>query len=304
MRMWEGFDPLSNPLLPILRAAHSGPWVVVSDGRREVDIEIGSVYPTRWDLGKGIAASAFSRGPLRSPLDVRESFQTPGKSPSARVGIWYTAENRRPPSEGWDATLSFDSGGWPSNAYLPFWQLNSDLFGGDFEGLLGETLRIDSLTRHRAVASAARGGFCCAILRNPDPVRLRAIELLQHIGQVDVFGPLARRPLPSKASVLRQYRFALVFENDVYPGYVTEKAFDAWHCGAIPLYWGWDSAGSLNPKALLNMAEMSGPLELAERVAELERDFDAIEHMASLPLLRHRPDPGPVLKVIRSALGM
>lgn len=302
--MWEGFDPHSNPLLPILEAAHPGPWTVVRSARRDVDLEVGSVYPTRWDLLKGMGASAIARGMLRSPLDVRESFQTPGKSLSARAGIWYTAENRRPPAEGWDATLSFDSDGWPRNAYLPFWQLNSDLFGGSFSGLLGETLNIDSMLTSRKNNSdvGSRPGFCCAILRNPDPVRLKAVELLNRVGRVDIYGPLARKPVPSKAAILRRYRFALVFENDLYPGYVTEKAFDAWHCGAVPLYWGWDSAESLNPQALINMAHLAGPVELADLVADLERDSDAIGEMASLPLLLRRPDTSPVVELIRHVL--
>lgn len=302
--MWAGFDPLSNPLLSILEAADPGPWTVVADERRLVDLEVGSVYPTRWDLAKGIGVSAISRGMLRSPLDVRESFQTPGKSASARVGIWYTAENRRPPTDGWDATLSFDSNGWPRNAYLPFWQLNSDLFGGSFPGLLGETLSIDGMLTSRQGYSdvGSRPGFCCAILRNPDPVRLKAIELLNRIGPVDIYGPLARKPVPSKASIFRQYRFALVFENDLYPGYVTEKAFDAWHCGSIPLYWGLDSAESLNPKAIVNMATLADPFELVEAVADLERDPDSMGEMASLPLLLRKPDSAPVIELVRRVL--
>lgn len=301
--MWEGFNPLSNPLLPILRAAHAGPWTVVSDPRREVDLEVGSVYPTRWDVGKGLISAAVSRGVLRSPLDVRESFQPPWKSPNARAGIWYTAENLRPPLEGWDATLSFDSNSWPSNAYLPFWQLNSDLFGGDSRGLLGETLHIDALATSREPTLPASRGFCCAILRNPDPVRLKMISLLKTLGPVDIYGPITRRPVPSKASVFRQYRFALVFENDLYPGYVTEKPFDAWHCGAVPIYWGLDSSGILNPNAVLNLAEMSGPLELMERVADLERSPEKRLEMTSFPIILRKPDPEPALQIIRTALG-
>lgn len=302
--MWEGFDPFSNPLLPILEAATPGPWTVVTDARREVDLEVGSVYPTRWDLARGIGVSAVSRGMLRSPLDVRESFQTPGKSASARVGIWYTAENRRPPAEGWDATLSFDSDAWPGNAYLPFWQLNSDLFGGSFAGLLGETLSIEAMvsSRQTYLEVGSRPGFCCAILRNPDPVRLKAIELLKRVGPVDIYGPLARKPVASKVSIFQRYRFALVFENDLYPGYVTEKPFDAWHCGAVPLYWGWDAAESLNPRALVNMATLADPLELVEAVADLERNPDSIGEMASLPLLSRRPNTAPVIELVRRVL--
>lgn len=42
-----------------------------------------------------------------------------------------------------------------------------------------------------------------------------------------------------KADVLPQYRFTLAYENCQHvPGYVTEKLFDAIHCGTAPVYWG------------------------------------------------------------------
>lgn len=300
VHMWEGFNPHRNPLLTILRAAVPVAWKVVTSEREKVDLEVGSVYPTKIDLARGMTASAFRRGLLRSPIDIRETFSTPGKSETARVGIWYTAENRRPPSDGWDLTLSYEAGDWPGNAYLPFWQIYSDLFGGDDAGLLGEPLRTEELHRFRSSSTSQRPGFCCAILRNPDPVRLRVVKELSRLGSVDIYGPLARRPVPAKATVLRRYRFALVFENDLYPGYVTEKPFDAWQCQAVPIYWGLDSAGNLNPDALLNMAGMSGPLELVEQVAYMDKNRELIDAMVAQPILTSLPDPDAVLRLVRS----
>lgn len=300
--MWAGFDPHRNPLLSILEAAVPGPWEVRTDSWDEVDLEVGSVYPRRSEVISSIAKSAVKRGLIRTPVDVREDLELPGKSPSARAGIWYTAENRRPPLRGWDAYLSFEPDSWPNNAYLPFWQLNSNLFGGSGTGLLGDTLRVADMNRSRLVRTSERRGFCCAILRHPEPVRMRAIESLSRVGPVDVFGPLARRPVPSKDAVLRNYRFALVFENDLYPGYITEKPFDSWHAETVPLYWGLDRDGTINPEAVLNMASMSGPDELVERVAEMEGDPQLIDDMASTPILQSVPSPNGVLELIRNTL--
>lgn len=45
--------------------------------------------------------------------------------------------------------------------------------------------------------------------------------------------------IPDKYEVIRNYRFAICFENtgDVR-GYVTEKIFDAFHAGVVPIYFG------------------------------------------------------------------
>lgn len=50
--------------------------------------------------------------------------------------------------------------------------------------------------------------------------------------------PSHRGTVPSKHAVLRQYRFAICYENAVFPGYVTEKIFDALFAGCIPIYLG------------------------------------------------------------------
>lgn len=41
-----------------------------------------------------------------------------------------------------------------------------------------------------------------------------------------------------KREVLRRYRFCLCFENTAFPGYITEKIFDCFAAGTIPVYLG------------------------------------------------------------------
>jgi hypothetical protein len=38
--------------------------------------------------------------------------------------------------------------------------------------------------------------------------------------------------------VLSKYRFSICYENAVFPGYITEKPFDCWFAGCIPVYLG------------------------------------------------------------------
>ena len=51
----------------------------------------------------------------------------------------------------------------------------------------------------------------------------------------------------SKYEVLSQYRFCLCFENMAIQGYVTEKIFDCFYAGVIPLYLGATDIESLIP---------------------------------------------------------
>lgn len=48
-----------------------------------------------------------------------------------------------------------------------------------------------------------------------------------------------RGSVDSKYSVLKNYTFSVCFENiKSTPGYITEKIFDCFFCGTIPIYWG------------------------------------------------------------------
>jgi len=41
-----------------------------------------------------------------------------------------------------------------------------------------------------------------------------------------------------KLSLLRKYKFSIVYENALFPGYLTEKIFDCFFSGVIPIYLG------------------------------------------------------------------
>jgi hypothetical protein len=59
--------------------------------------------------------------------------------------------------------------------------------------------------------------------------------------------PSHRGRVPGKNPVLRQYKFALAYENAVFPGYVSEKIFDAFFAGCVPIYLGAPDVTDLIP---------------------------------------------------------
>ncbi len=50
--------------------------------------------------------------------------------------------------------------------------------------------------------------------------------------------PSHRGLVPNKTAVMRQYKFAMAYENAVFPGYVTEKILDPLFAGCVPIYLG------------------------------------------------------------------
>jgi len=60
---------------------------------------------------------------------------------------------------------------------------------------------------------------------------------------IDAYGMGAGRYVESKAEALRDYRFAVVIENDVGDWWFTEKLIDALSQGTVPIYRGCPSIG-------------------------------------------------------------
>ena len=58
-----------------------------------------------------------------------------------------------------------------------------------------------------------------------------------------------RGQIQKKVDVLKHYKFCICYENiDGVQGYVTEKIFDCFHAGTIPIYWGAPNIEAYIPK--------------------------------------------------------
>jgi hypothetical protein len=209
----------------------------------------------------------------------------------------------------WGATWSFDPDSeLTRNAHLPLWWIlfpelvSSVSVGPSPDDRLGREITLDECLATRRGNAHEREGFVCAFVGNPEPTRMRALEALRALGHVDIFGSSVGRPVAAKSEIAGDYRFVLCFENDIWPGYVTEKPFDAWACGAIPIWSGLDPEGYLNPEALVNMADLRTPERLVERVAAIQSSPARMERMSSEPILLRRPDLGRVVQSIRDVL--
>lgn len=284
--------------------------VVVYEPKGRVDIGIESVYGPKHIPALRSRARRFIQSHLPGGIDFSGGFHTPNQQPSdnAKFSIFWTGENERPPEGTWDAYLSFDLHSFGGrNGYLPLWWLTcSDILNPTVAPYLGKSITIEQMLNEREVDYRSRKKFCVAFIGKAYPFRMHALSALSSIGKIDVFGAIARNTFQTRAKhkfeIAQNYKFVFCFENDLYPGYVTEKAPEAWATGAIPLYWGLDSAEYFNGKSMLNLSQsptLETYVELVESVASSE---DAWIDMAKQPLLQKRPTLDSVLEVLRQRL--
>ena len=286
------------------KASNSG-LEIVNDPKAHVDLEMVSVHaPELVRLTRTLASVRPGKG-YRGRLRKHERWNSVYREPSARASrsVWFTGDNVRPPGGAWDGFLSFDLDSLSGrNAYFPHWWEYLGLWSSDCASYSGVELSVPDLLSPRVVAHS-RKKFACAFIGNPTAMRLHAIEALSRVGQVDVYGNSAGRPVASKVDVATDYRFVLCFENDLYPGYVTEKVFEAWATGAVPLWWGSDPAGYVNGNAVMNAADFPSLADFAEAVAIVNSDSLLWSELAGMPILTREPDLKPSLRLMSRVLG-
>lgn len=295
---------LNSPYSRLVSVAAGEPVTIVSDTKAHVDLELVSVHaPEFLRLARTVLSVSMGRN-YRRRLRRAERWNNVYRDPSGRAtsSVWFTGDNIRPPSGPWDGYLSFDLDPLDGrNAYFPHWWEYVGVLGSKKMSYSGLDLDIEALMQVRE-PDLHRPEFACAFIGNPTPVRLHAIDALSKVGHVDVYGNSVGKPVGSKVELAKNYRYVLCFENDLYPGYTTEKPFEAWATGAIPLWWGSDPSGYVNSGAVVNAANYASLAEFADRVAELDSNLTARAEVASKPILLRAPDLEPSLALIRRVL--
>lgn len=239
---WNGFNKADNLFVEMLSEIYGHVNLEPTGKQQKYDLEISSVFSSkRRYLYKKI--QALKRDQHQAFLHDKDFYRTSQYlllNQNVTRRVWYTGENIRPPLDpNFDGFLSFDQDAYGGvNSYLPLWQLYfRNQMSTYISPSLGTEYPVDKFLQERKPTDESRR-FVCAFINNPDPYRLRAIQTLRKYGEVDIYGKSFGNFAKDKVSVGSRYRFVLAFENDHFPGYVTEKIFDAYAANAIPLYWG------------------------------------------------------------------
>ena len=219
--------------------------------------------------------------------------------------IWCTYENRRPPAAGFNLTFSFDVDDYGgTNFYLPlvYLYMNHSKIEPFHSKYLLSPHHASQARKVERDFSKKKSGFVSAFINNPHPMRLRAISKLSKVGKVDLFGRSVNNYVQDKTGTASLYWFNLCFENDLYPGYITEKILEAWISKTVPLYWGHDKAKILNPAAYVNLMDFYSLEEFVDFVSELYSDRDRMVQMISQPLFVNQFDYNEVFEFLLKGL--
>ena len=148
------------------------------------------------------------------------------------VRIFYTPENIRPDYNIADYSIDFDYTAFEDrHLRLPF----------AFWSFYGKSQQ--EAMDNRASLLSQKTKFCGFVVSNNGLTDKRDafFDTLNTYKHVDSGGRWKNNiggNIDNKVEWLKSYKFNLCFENSSYPGYLTEKLFDAFMAGCVPIYWG------------------------------------------------------------------
>jgi hypothetical protein len=238
---------------------------------------------------------------LAPEIKYQNSEIRPNKN--AKRNIWHTGENLRPPLHlQYDYYLSFDRDDFDGrNIYFPLWYLDINWgFNEKFCPRIGTILKGKELTGLRKTPTS-KSKFACAFIGNNHPVRLAAIKKLAEIENIDVYGKAVGRPVLSKFNIAKDYKYTICFENDLYPGYVTEKLLDAYYCDSVPIYWGdLGAQDHINSGSYLNLKDFQNLDLLRQKISSIqESEYNQIYNQ---PFLNSMPSLDALDAIFRGIL--
>ena len=298
---WIGFQENENLFVDILTECGFDVTVVQDKGVM-VDLEIVSVFPPARIPIIRILDKVYIRLPdgLKRALKNFSHLLRGAEEDLCARKIFYTGENMRVPlDDTLSGSLSFDQYKFGEfNAYCPVWYLDLDFYHSRHSTRLGARIKMSELLMPRVLDVNLKTDFMCAFINNPEPTRIRAIREFTKLHKVDVFGSYSGNKVRSKLDVATKYKFILCFENDLYPGYITEKPLEAYMAGAVPIYWGdFGNDQSINRKALINFKDFSSLEELVTYVSNLS--LTEYREIYEQPFLLQIPDISSIQETLR-----
>ena len=114
------------------------------------------------------------------------------------------------------------------------------------------------ISRNKALNSPKRRKFCAALISNnisTDGFRLKFINELNKYKKIDMGGQVnnnIEKTIENKIDFLESYKFSIAMENSEGDGYISEKIYDSFLAGTIPIYYGDYMVDEyINPKAYI-----------------------------------------------------
>jgi len=265
-----------------------------------VDLEIVGSFAPRYRKVANIVSTIIQGNYPFGTLDFdlkTKGVAWPKRIPKTKLRIWVSGENIRPPAgEDFDLFFSHDRDAFiEGNIYFPYIYQSLGIFGQLDSNKISIRYKPENFLRSRQLNSKDK--FVCVFMSNPTSVRISAIKELSKYGQVDVFGNAMKARVKDKFEAGKEYKYMLAFENDLYPGYVTEKLPEAFASGAVPLYWGdLGNYDFLNQNCFINLCNFKSVKDFSYHVAQIDESQYAKIHAE--PLLNKLPNIKSVVKIL------
>lgn len=138
--------------------------------------------------------------------------------------------------------------------------------------------------------------FCCMLVSNAKAKeRIDFFHELSKYKTVDSAGRYLNntgRNIDDKMDFIKDYKFAISFENSSYPGYTTEKLIEPMYVNSIPVYWGNPVVGKdFNTRSFINISNKEDYQRAIEQITELDRNEDMYLRMAAEPWFNNNVIP-------------
>ena len=136
--------------------------------------------------------------------------------------------------------------------------------------------RYFKLIRKKVLNSHKRAKFCAAVITNTywtDYFRLEFIEQLNKYKPVDMGGKYKNNvgKIKNKIKFLSSYKFSIAMENTEGNGYLSEKIFQSFISGTIPIYYGdYMMDEYINQKSLILIRGKKDMFEKIEYIKKID----------------------------------
>ena len=221
-------------------------------------------------------------------------------SDDAKLKIFITGENTSPQNpDAFDLILGFKSVR-PNEYYLPLWTFYMNWNADDFKN----SHCVANFIKDRKRPLKIPKQFCGFVSYHYRPYRVEFVKKLStNYKQVTCGGVILNNiggKIGSegrhKQEFLRECKFGIAFENENVDtdmtGYTTEKIFEVFAAGIVPIYWGDPTVETVfNPKAFLNRNNFSSDDEFIEEIAAVDQDDERYLKMLEEPIFKNNCIP-------------
>jgi hypothetical protein len=295
---WPGFQPESFVFTNVLREISGSPVEIVNDHKKEVDIQFNSVF-CFGSINEKVSLKLGSMVSKEKLIDYQSRstrFHRCNDNLPAKKYVWYTGENKRAPVRLFDQTISFDKTDTGfNNLYFPYWMARIDWGYGKGEFEVMPT--IEELMQGRTPLE--RPLTACTFSSKIDSGREKVLIAIEDSIKVSRFGTQYGNPVLSKHKISQEFGFQICLENEVSPGYVTEKIQEAWMSRNVPIWAGIQTIPFFNKEAFIDVTSLSRA-EIGDRMKRVTTE--EMKEIQSKPALIIEPSLDPLKELLGKCL--